>query len=90
MEYFPSLRKIARSEESGKETLVETTVKRISDIFSNFRPRNILKSPEGAEGGGLMRRIADTLEPVLNPLRNLTAHVAGNRTISALFPKKAK
>ncbi|XP_055943286.1 uncharacterized protein LOC129972978 [Argiope bruennichi] len=89
LDLFPSLRKMARSEDERKGPLTETAFKRISDVIANFRPReslNILKSPEG----GIMRRIADSLEPVLTPFRNLTAHVAGNRTISALFPKRAK
>ncbi|PRD28159.1 UNVERIFIED_CONTAM: hypothetical protein NCL1_33261 [Trichonephila clavipes] len=46
---------------------------------------------EGRENkDSVMQRIVDTLEPVLTPLRSLTSHVAGNRTISAIFPAKSK
>ncbi|GFR08692.1 uncharacterized protein TNCT_731841 [Trichonephila clavata] len=99
MDLFPTLRKIARGEyevreNEEKQNAATTSIKKLGSIFGNMKLTERIsgrRSPEGRENkDSVMQRIVDTLEPVLTPLRSLTSHVAGNRTISAIFPTKSK
>ncbi|GFY69459.1 uncharacterized protein TNIN_196001 [Trichonephila inaurata madagascariensis] len=76
-----------------RQNVAATAIKKLGSIFGNMKLTeriNGRRSEERENKDSVMQRIVDTLEPVLTPLRSLTSHVAGNRTISAIFPTKSK
>ncbi|KAG8198433.1 hypothetical protein JTE90_022171 [Oedothorax gibbosus] len=93
MDLLPFLRQTPAR--SGDETVAATALNRLNNILTNIRGSsdryNILRSAENRESKGLMDRLTESLKPLLNPLKIVTTHVAGNNSrLAAALKEETK